>query len=121
MELLEGSSRVIGEPLGFGQKNLGLGQTLILLRNVLKEFSGLDQVSRGRLRAMNWLLSAMNQILLCKLEQKVSAQPDVEVDVALRCFGLCDVEIESLIQELDGLLLVLLLSPAEDGLEVCVV
>jgi hypothetical protein len=63
----------------------------------------------------------VKQVLLGQLEQEIRAQPDVEIDVALRCLGLRDVQVQGLIEELDSLLLILLLPPANDCLEVCVV
>jgi hypothetical protein len=60
----------------------------------------------------------MNQVLLRQLEQKVRAQPDVKVDVALGSLGLRNVQIEGLIKKFDGLLFVLFLSPAQDGFKV---
>ena len=63
----------------------------------------------------------MDEVLLRELQQEVCAEPDVEVDVALRGLGLRDVQIQRLVQQLDRLLLVLLVPPADDGLQVGVV
>jgi hypothetical protein len=63
----------------------------------------------------------VEQVLLRQLEEEVGTQPDVEIDVALRRLGLRDVQVQGLVEKLDGLLLVLLLPPADDGLEVGVV
>ena len=60
----------------------------------------------------------MNQVLLRELKQKVSAQSDVEIDVALGSLRLSDVQIESLIKEFDGLLFILFLSPAQNSFKV---
>tara|TARA_B110000305_G_C19297439_1_gene567371 strand:- start:419 stop:931 length:513 start_codon:yes stop_codon:yes gene_type:complete len=91
---------------------------LILFGNVLKKFRSLDQMSWGRLRTVNGLLPAMNQVLLCKLKQKVRAQSDVEIDIALGSLCLRNVQIQSLIKKFDGLLFVLFLSPAQDSFKV---
>ena len=78
-------------------------------------------MSWGRLRTVNGLLPAMNQVLLCKLKQKVRAQSDVEIDIALRTLSLGDVQVQSLVEKLDGLFFVLLLSPSDDRLKVSMV
>ena len=63
----------------------------------------------------------MDEVLLRQLKEKVGAEPDVKVDVALSGLRLCDVEIERLVEQLDGLLSLVLLPPADDRFEVCVI
>lgn len=63
----------------------------------------------------------MNKIFLGKLQQKVGAQTNVEIDITLCGFGLGNVQIEGLVKEFNGLLLVLFVPPADDCLEVCVI
>lgn len=60
----------------------------------------------------------MNEVLLCKLQQKVSTQSNVEIDVALSGFGLSDMQIECLIKKFDGLFLILLVPPANNCLQI---
>ena len=91
---------------------------MILFGNVLKKFRSLDQLSFYRLRTVNGLLPEMNQVLLCKLEQIVRAQSDVEIYIALGSLCLRNVQILSLTKKFDGLLFVLFLSPAQDGFKV---
>ena len=121
MEFFEGSRRIISKPFGFGQQNLCLCQTLILFGHVLEKFGCLDKVSGSGLCAFDWFLTAMDQVLLRQLKQEISAQADVEIDVALRSLCLGNVEIEGLVEEFDGLFFILFLSPAQNGLEVGVI
>ena len=79
---------------------------------VLEKFGCLDKVSGSGLCAFDWFLTAMDQVLLRQLKQEISAQADVEIDVALRSLCLGNVEIEGLVEEFDGLFFILFLSPA---------
>ena len=63
----------------------------------------------------------MHKVLLRQLQQEISAEPNVEVNIALRSFCLGDMKIECLIEQFNRLLLILLLSPADDGLEIGIV
>lgn len=63
----------------------------------------------------------MKQILLGQLQKKVCTQSDVEIDIALRSLSLGDVQVQSLVEKLDGLFFVLLLSPSDDRLKVSMV
>jgi hypothetical protein len=70
---------------------------LILLGDIFKKFRSFGQMLRDRLSFVNWLISAMNQILLSQLQQEVSAELDVKINVAGRRFGLSNMQIQSLI------------------------
>ena len=43
----------------------------------------------------------MNKILLSQLKKEISTEPNIEINVALRGLGLCDVKIQGLIKKLD--------------------
>jgi hypothetical protein len=64
---------------------------LILLGDILKKFRGFGQMLWNCLSFVNWLISAMNQILLSQLQQEVSAELNVKINVASRRFGLSNV------------------------------
>lgn len=60
------------------------------------------------------LVATVNEVLLSKLKQKVCTEFDVEVNVAIVSFGLTDVRVQSLVEQLDGLFFVVFVSPSND-------
>jgi hypothetical protein len=64
---------------------------LILLGDILKKLRSFGQMLWNCLSFVNWLISAMNQILLSQLQQEVSAELNVKINVASRRFGLSNV------------------------------
>ena len=57
----------------------------------------------------------MNQIFLSEFHKKVSVELDVEFEVAGRLLGRCDVQVESLIEEFNGLVSIAPLSPLNES------
>lgn len=63
-------------------------------------------------------IAAVDEVLLGQLEEEVSTQPDVEIDVALRSLCLSDMKIQGLVKKFDCSFFVVFLSPRDDGFEV---
>lgn len=82
MELLQCSVGVVGEVLCLGKEYLGFSKALVLFCHIFEQFGSLGEVLWSRGTLADWLVSAVDEILLGKLEQKVSAELDVKIDVA---------------------------------------
>lgn len=94
---------------------------MVLLGDVFEELCSLNEVLWRRLTRADWFSTTMKQILLGQLQKKVCTQSDVEVDIALRSLSLGDMQVQSLVEKLDGLFFVLLLSPSDDSFKVSMV
>lgn len=118
IELLQGISRIVGEPLCLSEHDLSLGQSLVLFGYVFQKLECPGQVLGHAHGWLDGFVSAVNQVLLSQLHEEIRTQFDVEVDVAVAVLGLCDVKVQRLIQQLDCLFLLAFLSPGDDGFKV---
>jgi hypothetical protein len=63
-------------------------------------------------------VTAVSKVLLSQLEEEVGAEFDVEVNITLGSLSLRDVEVKSLVQLLNCLFRVVLLSPKYYSLQI---
>jgi hypothetical protein len=70
---------------------LSFGQSLVLLADVFEELDCLNKMLWDSLGLLDWLVPAVDEVLLSKLEKEVSTQADVEVNVAGVSLCLCNV------------------------------
>jgi hypothetical protein len=60
---------------------------------------------------LDWLRTAMNQVLLGELHQEVSVEFDIELKIARCLLRCCNVKIQGLVKSLNRLLSISSLSP----------